>query len=173
MLSMLTTEAECVFRHNTVQDAYIESHSVFTQNRGAKLWEIYDNTIAQVSVAYYMPFRLRGGTGVVFNNTITGTWSDGHIGLDIVRGDANNDTLGSPPGFAYGLTRSDWTFSAPAKTITTDRGNSPPGDGDALGGLRLSGRRRHPGAGQHVERWAVHNHRSNVQHDHGHSILGQ
>ena len=114
-----------VFRHNTVTGFYIEFHSVFTQNRAGRLWEIYNNTMVQNSTNQYAPFRIRGGTGVVFNNVVTGTWGYTSIGLDIVRGDENNDTLGSPPGFAYGVTLSNLTFSAAAKSITRSSGSFP------------------------------------------------
>jgi len=66
-----------VFRYNVVNDAYIEAHSVQANNRATRSWEIYNNTINQVSMSMWAPFFLRGGTGVIFNNTITGTWSSG------------------------------------------------------------------------------------------------
>jgi hypothetical protein len=66
-----------VFRYNVINDAYIEAHSVQANNRATRSWEIYNNTINQVTMSMWAPFFLRGGTGVVFNNTITGTWSSG------------------------------------------------------------------------------------------------
>ncbi len=81
-----------VFRNNTVTDAYIEVHGVQGYNRSARSWEIYNNTIIRDDLSWGLgnpPFRLRGGTGVVFNNDIKGAWEQGtHIGLDIKR---NND----------------------------------------------------------------------------------
>lgn len=76
-----------VFRYNTVIDAYVEAHSAQggQEERGTRSWEIYENTFEAVNQAIYFPFRIRGGTGVVFNNTITGRYSDQHIGLDNVR----------------------------------------------------------------------------------------
>lgn len=66
-----------VFRYNTVNDAYIEAHSLQGTHRATRSWEIYNNTINQVNRTMWAPFFLRGGTGVVFNNTITGNWSSG------------------------------------------------------------------------------------------------
>lgn len=66
-----------VFRYNIVNDAYIEAHSVQGNNRATRSWEIYGNSINQVERSMWAPFFLRGGTGVVFNNTLTGNWSSG------------------------------------------------------------------------------------------------
>ncbi|MBN1524563.1 MAG: hypothetical protein JW904_08775 [Spirochaetales bacterium] len=71
-----------VFRYNTVIDAYIEAHSVQGANRAARSWEIYHNTISQQSRSMWVPIFLRGGTGVVWNNTITGTWTECSITVD-------------------------------------------------------------------------------------------
>ena len=74
-----------VFRHNTITDAYVEAHSVQGDHRATQKWEIYNNTFRQVSRAMWVPMMLRGGTGVVFNNTLTGTWGLSRISLDNVR----------------------------------------------------------------------------------------
>jgi len=91
-----------VFRYNTVTDAYVEAHSSQDGRRGSRSFEIYGNTIAQSAKSIYMPFRLRGGTGVVYNNTITGTFGIKRIGLDNVR--SFSDT--HYPGLADG--NKDW-----------------------------------------------------------------
>ncbi len=66
-----------VFRYNTVNDAYIEAHSLQGTHRATRSWEIYENKINQVNSSMWAPFFMRGGTGVIFNNTITGNWSSG------------------------------------------------------------------------------------------------
>ena len=74
-----------VFRYNTVTDLYIEAHSVQGNNRAARSWEIYNNTINQINRSVWVPMYIRGGTGVVFNNTITGTWGDPRIAINNIR----------------------------------------------------------------------------------------
>ena len=74
-----------VFRCNTLNDFYVEAHSVQGNNRATRSWEIYNNTFNQVNKAMWVPMFLRGGTGVVFNNTLTGTWNTAGIALDNVR----------------------------------------------------------------------------------------
>jgi hypothetical protein len=74
-----------VARYNVFNDCYIEAHSVQADERGTRSWEIYNNTINQVSVESMSPFSLRGGTGVVFNNIITGTWDELGVSVDNVR----------------------------------------------------------------------------------------
>lgn len=89
-----------VFRHNTVTDAYLEAHSVQGHHRSCRKWEIYENTIAQVNETINTPMFLRGGTGVVFNNTVTGTFNS-PIAFDCVR--AFTDPIpGSEPGLCDG-----------------------------------------------------------------------
>ncbi|MBN1181080.1 MAG: hypothetical protein JXB49_02255 [Bacteroidales bacterium] len=66
-----------VFRHNVVNDAYIEAHSLQGTHRATRSYEIYGNTINQVERGMWAPFFLRGGTGVVFDNIITGSWFSG------------------------------------------------------------------------------------------------
>jgi hypothetical protein len=74
-----------VFRFNHVSGTYIECHSVQGNNRATRRWEIYGNTIDNPGSSIYYPYRLRGGTGVVFNDTIVGTWTNYGIALDNVR----------------------------------------------------------------------------------------
>jgi hypothetical protein len=70
-----------VFRYNTVNDCYVESHAVQENDRGARSWEIYNNTFNQVNESMWVPVFMRAGTGVVFNNTINGMWSNTPAGL--------------------------------------------------------------------------------------------
>ena len=118
-----------VFRHNIVNDMFIQNHSIQGVERGARSLEIYNNTFAEKNFpgVAWKPIRIRSGTGVIFNNTITGAWSDAGLGIDNER-----DTVsewGSPPnqivpipGYAYGMTSSALAFNAAAKTITIGSG---------------------------------------------------
>ncbi len=87
-----------VFRFNSVSGAYIECHSVQGSNRATRRWEIYGNTIDNPGSSIYYPYRLRGGTGVVFNDTIAGTWTHYGIALDNVRSYADRGDGGRCDG---------------------------------------------------------------------------
>jgi len=74
-----------VFRHNTVTDAYVEAHAVQGKNRSVRSWEIYDNIIRQKNRSMWVPFFMRGGTGVIFNNVVEGEWTIAGIAVDYRR----------------------------------------------------------------------------------------
>ena len=79
------TSAAFVFRFNSLKDVYIECHSVQGDNRATRKWEIYGNDLNNPGENIYAPYRLRGGTGVVFNEIITGNWDSNSVVLDNVR----------------------------------------------------------------------------------------
>lgn len=74
-----------VFRYNVVIDSTTEAHSVQGTHRATRKWEIYKNEFKQVNQNMWTPFFQRGGTGVIFDNTISGAWSQPAITLDNVR----------------------------------------------------------------------------------------
>jgi hypothetical protein len=99
-----------VFRFNTLNNSganpnggfYVESHgnqqsASSDGNRGPQRWEIYNNILNNTGASIFQPFRLRGGTGVVFNNSILGTWSNYEIALDNPRSDINTKPLPQGP----------------------------------------------------------------------------
>jgi len=125
-----------VYRFNTVsKGAYsgsvVEAHSLQCTCRGFKKWEIYGNTIYGEDC--WTPFFLRGGTGVIFNNTVTGTWNNKHITMDNVRSHTDrgpglcdgtcdwdgNEGSGDEAGYpcrdqiGRGADSSSWPVSAP------------------------------------------------------------
>jgi hypothetical protein len=87
-----------VFRYNTLNDVYVEAHSVQGDNRASRKWEIYRNTFHQNQRAMWVPMFLRGGTGVVFDNVLTGTWTTPGIALDNVRDCETRDVSGKCDG---------------------------------------------------------------------------
>lgn len=128
-----------VFRYNIINDAYIEAHSLQGTERATRSWEIYNNTINQVERNMWAPFFLRGGTGVVFNNTITGDWSSGPaIVVDNRRTfealgeggmcdgtspwDGNEDSTGYPARDQIGRSTDEWLW--------TDENPYPPQEHD-------------------------------------------
>lgn len=123
--------ARYVFRHNVVQNSSIDCHSVQGGNRATRRWEIYNNTIQLTSdAAYFTPIFLRGGTGVIFNNTITGSWGEPYISFDNVRSYpkreevvnycVNGDCRSNPP----------WDQTHPGYCDTNSPGNLSPWDGN-------------------------------------------
>jgi hypothetical protein len=87
-----------VFRYNTVIQSRIEAHSLQSDvERATRKWEIYNNHITSTS-AMWGPFLIRGGTGVIFNNTVAGPWSDKNIILDNVRSFKSVGTAGKCDG---------------------------------------------------------------------------
>lgn len=88
-----------VFRHNTLTDVYLEAHSLQGHHRSCRKWEIYDNTLRQLNRAMYFPMFIRGGTGVVFNNGMTGSWGSApNLVIDNVRSFEPRDDLGMCDG---------------------------------------------------------------------------
>jgi hypothetical protein len=63
-----------VMRYNTIENMHIDSHGTGSTGRfrGVRQWEIYNNNIIYNPVSPVEAIYLRGGTGVIFNNTING-----------------------------------------------------------------------------------------------------
>ncbi|MGZ3802329.1 MAG: hypothetical protein ACXVCL_19340 [Bdellovibrio sp.] len=75
-----------VFRYNTTNGCYLEAHSSQEGgNRAIRSWEIYGNIINNTGSSIYFPYRIRGGTGMIFGNSVIGTWSNYGIAFDNVR----------------------------------------------------------------------------------------
>jgi hypothetical protein len=68
--------ARTVFRYNTAINGFIETFGMCDYNnpRGTVSYEIYENDF---SGACFVSIGLKSGTGVVFNNTITGSFNEG------------------------------------------------------------------------------------------------
>ncbi len=67
-----------VFRHNTLLNATISNHGTDSPGRlrSMRAMEIYNNTVTLNDTAeYYYVGQLRGGTFIIFNNTITNNFS--------------------------------------------------------------------------------------------------
>ncbi|MFX0196082.1 MAG: hypothetical protein ACFFCW_08165 [Candidatus Hodarchaeota archaeon] len=102
-----------VFRYNTVTDAWIEPHSGCPNGGRAVMHnEIYENIFIQSDSGMWMPIRIRGGTGVIFNNDFDTDITFPVIFIDNQRSaidcmdppgecDGNNPLDGNTPGW-YG-----------------------------------------------------------------------
>ena len=101
-----------VFRYNTVSGSYPEMHSVAENARATRSWEVYENTFDGGTVHPWTMGYVRGGTGVYFNNTYTGTWEVYGIAMDNRRSWEN---VSYPPGVADGTSPWDGN-TAPTET---------------------------------------------------------
>lgn len=74
-----------VARFNTITKMQIEVHSVQATMRAGRKWEIYANQIENPGSNYWCPFFIRGGTGVIWGNTLSGNWTYKQVWVDNVR----------------------------------------------------------------------------------------
>jgi hypothetical protein len=63
-----------VFRHNVVEGVTVGNHGMDSRPRSCLQMEIYDNTFLPSPHSVYLAVQSRGGTAVVFNNTIDGVY---------------------------------------------------------------------------------------------------
>ena len=72
-----------VVRFNTFTNCLVEVHSMQTNDRGSRSWEVYENTFnpPSSSPCLFAAMSIRGGTGMAFNNTITDSsgWCDSNL----------------------------------------------------------------------------------------------
>jgi hypothetical protein len=88
-----------VFRHNTMRNAWFMMHdSIIVGTRGCRKWEVYENSWVTTSSelatsGQFAQIEVRGGTGVVFNNTFAAS-----SGADIYYSNyrAGGETSGAP-----------------------------------------------------------------------------
>ena len=89
-----------VFRHNTVINTCIGWHGADSEYRSMRSFEIYNNTFqtdSRLTSSTYTAIRSRGGTGVVWGNTITGAYNDFFI-LSEYRADSTYASTQSAAG---------------------------------------------------------------------------
>lgn len=64
------TGGSFVARYNKIINGWLETHAaVITNMRGCRKWEVYNNTFTNPAVDWNWGVHLRGGSGMVFNNT--------------------------------------------------------------------------------------------------------
>ena len=59
-----------VMRYNVVHNAYVQTHSARTNGRGGFKYEVYNNVFTDSNARFAI---MRSGSGVFFNNQVTGT----------------------------------------------------------------------------------------------------
>jgi hypothetical protein len=127
-----------VARYNTMNGCVIEAHSSQESgNRAIRSWEVYGNIINNTFANVYYPFRIRGGTGMVFFNSVPGNWTHDGVAFDNVRSyaaaaqggglcnggspwDGNQDSSGYPCRDQIGRSKDapQWTHLAPVPPYT-------------------------------------------------------
>lgn len=81
-----------VFRHNTLSGTCFHyAHWTRGLEIDGDLWEIYNNSNTGNANGQY-PMRFGAGTGVIFNNSFPGTWTDPTIHVDETRGAGGENT---------------------------------------------------------------------------------
>ena len=82
-----------VFRYNSLTMAHVDQHGTAGMI-GARWWEIYENTFAIVPNGNQDNYiRVRGGTGVIFNNRKTGSPNLGAGSIELVEEDSGYPAL--------------------------------------------------------------------------------
>lgn len=84
-----------VFRYNAVDYGTIEAHGISSDGeRGNKFIEVYNNTITNSSAQTptKAAFFIRGGSAVVYDNTVTGNWNSTIMVIDSEVRQTNNTT---------------------------------------------------------------------------------
>ncbi len=68
--------ARFVFRHNTVIGTVVSCHGLDSGGyRSPHTWEIYDNSFTSPNRNVFTTLQLRGGSGVIFNNTVSSSFN--------------------------------------------------------------------------------------------------
>ncbi len=88
-----------VFRYNKVVNSYWQNHAARAYERGGNIKaEVYNNDFYATDSAWYRAVHVRSGTGVVFNNSLRGSFSV--MNVDNQRSDGENTS--SPFGACDG-----------------------------------------------------------------------
>jgi len=117
-----------VFRFNNVLNANLEAHAVWKGSepaRGGRLFEIYGNTLSHNGNHWNRAIFIRGGTGIIFNNSIKG-YKANRIDLDVHSqrdgtcngsnpADGNEDKFGYPCRDQPGRGKDKWQWTSSKK----------------------------------------------------------
>lgn len=81
-----------VIRFSTLDGCRVEAHGVQADNdRATRSWEAYNNSIVNTHGANgYWPFSQRGGTGMIFHNTMDANWLQPYMRIDSPRLDEDS-----------------------------------------------------------------------------------
>ncbi|HEU0119614.1 MAG TPA: hypothetical protein VFQ91_03750 [Bryobacteraceae bacterium] len=113
-----------VFRYNKVLNAYWQNHAARSYERGGNLKaEIYNNDFNATDPAWYRAIHMRSGTGVVFNNTLRGSFT--MMQVDNQR--SNGQNTSAPFGPCAGASKWDGNVAGQAGWPCLDQIGRGPG----------------------------------------------
>lgn len=116
--------ARMVFRYNKVTNAYWQNHAARGYERGGSLKaEIYNNDFNATDPAWSRAIHVRSGTGVVFNNTLRGSFNT--IQVDNQR--SNGQNTSAPFGACNGSSAWDGNTAGQAGWPCLDQIGRGPG----------------------------------------------
>ena len=100
-----------VLRHSTIKNNYFITHSARGNDRGGMKYEVYNNTF--VGNGFFRAAQLRSGTGVIFNNTISG-YSNNNFDVDNQRSSTETGCfdIGTPLNACNGSSSYDGNVEA-------------------------------------------------------------
>lgn len=111
-----------VFRYNKVTNAYWQNHAARAYERGGALKaEIYNNDFNATDSAWYRAIHMRSGTGVIFNNTLRGSFHT--IQVDNQRSNGQNGS--APFGTCNGSSKWDGNTGANGYPCLDQIGRGP------------------------------------------------
>jgi hypothetical protein len=97
-----------VFRYNKVTNAYWQNHATRGTERGGNLKaEIYNNDFNATDSNWTRAIHMRSGTGVIFNNTVRGAFSQ----MQVDNQRSNGQNTSAPFGACNGGSRWDGNAS--------------------------------------------------------------
>lgn len=113
-----------VFRHNKVVNAYWQNHSARGYERGGSVKaEIYNNDFNATDTAWYRAIHMRSGTGVIFNNTLRGSFNT----MQVDNQRSNGQNTSTPFGACNGISQWDGNTTGQAGWPCLDQIGRGPG----------------------------------------------
>lgn len=86
-----------VMRFTATRGSSIDAHSAQQGMRSCRQWEIYGNMVG-FDRPFFSPLFIRGGTGVIFGNTIAGGWTEPYLSFDNRRSFEPHGSMGQCAG---------------------------------------------------------------------------
>jgi hypothetical protein len=114
--------ARVVLRYNTINNDFMASHGTEStqRTRGLRAFEVYNNTFNHTGGAWFTAIYIRGGTGVVYNNTAK-TSSGSEFSRMALFANYRSNSSFPPWGQCNGSSRFDQNAGSPAGYACIDQ----------------------------------------------------